>query len=68
MIYCPRSRRRYLSPCDRSTECVGTPQDSPGLACGSLGALSWAHEACSFTRGTLTPIWQLPVLPSVPEY
>ena len=27
-----------------------------------------AHEACSFTRCTLTPTWQLPVLPSVPEY
>ena len=35
---------------------------------GQNSRQSAAHEACSFTRCTLTAIWQLATLPSVPEY
>ncbi len=35
---------------------------------GQNSRQSAAHEARSFTRCALTPIWQLPTFPKVPEH
>jgi hypothetical protein len=45
---------------------VGQRGVIPGLRANSRQ--SAVYEARSLTRCTLTPIWQLPILPSVPEY
>ena len=58
-----RWRRRRIATAATSSGAASSSQ----LA-GQNSRQSAAHEACSFTRCTLTPIWQFAVLPSVPEY
>ena len=61
MRACSRRRRARAA-------CTGSSSALSSQLCGQNSRQSAAHEACSFTRCTLTPTWQLPVLPSVPEY
>ena len=58
-----RSRRRLAR-----AAATGSPSSASSQDSGQNSRQSAAHEACSFTRCTLTPIWQLPTLPKVPEY
>ena len=58
-----RSRRRAAR-----AAATGSSSAASSQACGQNSRQSAAHDARSFTRCTLTPIWQLPTLPSVPEY
>ena len=61
MRACSRRRRTRAAA-------TGSSSALSSQLCGQNSRQSAAHEARSFTRCTLTPTWQLPVLPSVPEY
>ena len=58
-----RSRRRRAAAAAAGSASAASSQLS-----GQNSRQSAAHDARSFTRCTLTPIWQFAVLPSVPEY
>ena len=58
-----RSRRRRARAAWAGSASAASSQLS-----GQNSRQSAAHDACSPARCTLTPIWQLATLPSVPEY
>ena len=60
----PACRRRRAAP----AAATGSSSAASSQLSGQNSRQSAAHEARSFTRWTLTPTWQLPILPSVPEY
>ena len=58
-----RARRRRAR-----AAATGSASAVSSQLCGQNSRQSAADDACSFTRCTLTAIWQLATLPSVPEY
>jgi hypothetical protein len=58
-----RSRR-----CRAAAAATGSSSAVSSQLSGQNSRQSAAQDACSLTRCTLTPIWQLPTLPRVPEY
>ncbi len=60
----PARWRRYRA----RAASTGPASAASSQPCGQNSRQSAAHEACPFTRCTLTATWQLALLPSVPEY
>ena len=58
-----RARRRGVCAACSVSVVVVSSQDSGTKSRQSIAADAWSVTAC-----TLTPIWQLPVLPSAPQY